>query len=1486
MSTITRKGLEFIVNQIGKAKFAYKDLVGDTTYVRGFYQDFEKNLLKIKGSNTFHDYDLSKKDPNDIDPSNFTTFDAGDNISFGIQGGKLIVDSKISSFKNLGSWTPQNYNPPTPEGWFIYDYNAWSNYIPPYNASNNPNTGYVIYTFPSITEPNSGSGRTSFEYPVRYDGTSYSRVSLFESSRWISVKNYSGSTKDECRITIPKSVFGGLKNINPLNNKPVDIGIYSHRFLISDNIDSTMSLSGSMGIIGTSDVLTRLGFNVQETSSTGSTTDKVRDYWTFDVNLPASSTWSNNYWLHLGFYWSTHDTNFLSGYPTYSAGSATTFNGTNLDSQWYIFPKKTYFVKNVSNFVSFEKTGVNDTNVYLYSKNKSNNVFTDQRYSSPTSSLRYLLNEDLINSSTGSTNSFQNMISIEIDEFVPVILATSNKGFNYDNPNLDIEIFYGSPVPFNHAPEDWSEFDYYPSIDDKYDILFKVILSNPGNVLNQVSVDNLNGTYSKNQSSIVYFEEVCKNSISPNINDGSVIRFFLPAELRYSTFVRNGKYDKIFETLGLKLIPGALRFDTTKIKDLDSFGTNSDKAHKSIHNLAKNPMDTLLLNEEEPVAIQFSNQGSDVIKSFTTEETSQIFAEFNSNDTSFNNLVLKNNAEFEVYQPKTSTELHNNKSGTKLERDYAFRIKFKDIDSNYYLKDIFVNASKYLLTDEEYADRQSKNLSLNGYFKKSDLTNIEDYRLYGYSAVIPDIESSQGRTIDMKVAAPEDSTRISEADFEANLLVVNPSLTAEQISQTKAGFLLTSTFYSADSTKFSNKFVEITDLGISVTNYLDNLNPSWINNTNGLIGSTNSSLFDKPKHIKDLRADSFIISGSGYTFSDNTINQLENIYDQAIKANDNSINQNTHVGNKELEYQKVGIRINPSENIYVKSFKIKLKKISEYRNPDANIVAEIWSAKDALPYEKLSVGTSISLDSVNSIFQEKEFFINYNLFKDKEYWIVLNSNNLPPKYDLNVGGLISINNNSITGVYNQKSNSYTAFDKYNLGVKVGIGTDVPTNVNTWYTVSSIGSSNSMTVSGAGITLSKQAYSIKYDYLIGIEESSAVGASTNMAYYSGTAWSADNGTAFINFYTNESEIYGAFNRDFDSSTIVLPSSNKYRESKPQYFANESWSFKIDSLDEEKLLYIYPRSITTKQNILTANGTSGQNYVSVGQTDFSEKVLGGMLITHSSIPAGTAISYIYHDVSNSNYKLFLTKNLSSNISDDEVYVGITTSLVARRTKDIHCAIRYYENGGLATTSYKLEKSPSWITYWNKSNRYNYNVVDKNTQVDLISATYNLNFENYQPLDQIKYVNGFSIGEFTPKAALGTTFDFRFTSSYGLKVFVDNSTSPSIDKWKNTSGVGYTFSKTLSVASQPIKLEVQFYNLSSSIGQTLKAEWRVSGTSAWSDLDDSFYEDAVPEIKLISSENIQRISYISVGSTSDVAHSPYFGSPQTDMLVLRSK
>ena len=366
MSQIKRKGLKFVIDQIGKAKYAYKNLVGDLSVNRGYFLDFEAIVPKIKGSTIFHDYDLAGKQLTGTVTTPYQIYNADENISFGFQGGEYAVDSKIASFANTGGWTPQYYNPPTTEGWEVYDYNAWSSYVPPYNAAGIANTSYIIYNINS--EPSSGSARTNYLYPVRYTGIGYTRVNLFNSSRWISLKNTTGSSSfNEARIIIPKSYFENCLHIDPKTNTPKDFAIYSHQYLITQGIGATFSLAGSMSGIA----LTLLPFTIQESSSSGSTTARIKDNYLIKVKTPTS--WTSNYWLHFGLYWETYDLFFRDYIPSYTSGTATTFNSANLDSSWYVFPRKTYFQKDITNYLTFNKTGVNDSNIYLFSQNKSNN---------------------------------------------------------------------------------------------------------------------------------------------------------------------------------------------------------------------------------------------------------------------------------------------------------------------------------------------------------------------------------------------------------------------------------------------------------------------------------------------------------------------------------------------------------------------------------------------------------------------------------------------------------------------------------------------------------------------------------------------------------------------------------------------------------------------------------------------------------------------------------------------------------------------------------------------------------------------------------------------------------------------------------------------------------------------------------------------------------------------------------------------------------
>ena len=139
MSNVTRKGLELTLNQIGNAKFAYSNLISNSSNTGlGIKTQYLYN--KIVGSNIFHDYDLCLKDPLGINEPRFQTYDNDESIKFGLQGGSYIVNPQNSSFGNTLSWSPAKYSPPSPEGWYVYDYNAWSNYIPQYTAAGIANT--------------------------------------------------------------------------------------------------------------------------------------------------------------------------------------------------------------------------------------------------------------------------------------------------------------------------------------------------------------------------------------------------------------------------------------------------------------------------------------------------------------------------------------------------------------------------------------------------------------------------------------------------------------------------------------------------------------------------------------------------------------------------------------------------------------------------------------------------------------------------------------------------------------------------------------------------------------------------------------------------------------------------------------------------------------------------------------------------------------------------------------------------------------------------------------------------------------------------------------------------------------------------------------------------------------------------------------------------------------------------------------------------
>jgi hypothetical protein len=163
-------------------------------------------------------------------------------------------------------------------------------------------------------------------------------------------------------------------------------------------------------------------------------------------------------------------------------------------------------------------------------------------------------------------------------------------------------------------------------------------------------------------------------------------------------------------------------------------------------------------------------------------------------------------------------------------------------------------------------------------------------------------------------------------------------------------------------------------------------------------------------------------------------------------------------------------------------------------------------------------------------------------------------------------------------------------------------------------------------SGSGITLNKQNYSIRYKYDLGILESSAIGASTNLAYKSSIGWTSYQGTAFIEFYKLDEEIYASLNRDFTESNLILAPPNRYREQN-SYKVDGYWNFNCKNVNDD--LYIYPRSVTFKKQNIISSGIASSNIVSIGATNYSNKIMIGIGVSaDSNISAGTSITNIIY------------------------------------------------------------------------------------------------------------------------------------------------------------------------------------------------------------------------------------------------------------------
>ena len=314
----------------------------------------------------------------------------------------------------------------------------------------------------------------------------------------------------------------------------------------------------------------------------------------------------------------------------------------------------------------------------------------------------------------------------------------------------------------------------------------------------------------------------------------------------------------------------------------------------------------------------------------------------------------------------------------------------------------------------------------------------------------------------------------------------------------------------------------------------------------------------------------------------------------------------------------------------------------------------------------------------------------------------------------------------------------------------------------------------------------------------------------------------------------------------------------------------------------MLSIYPRSFVSRVVGIAVTGSSGSNILYVEKSNYDPMLLVGLGITGNSVSSGTAITNLLYKKDSSNYLVYLSNNLSG--SATTVYVGDNTNRIIKRAHDIHLYLKYFVDDSLQTKYVKLDKSPTWITQWYEKSSWNYLELDKNDMSDLTSAHHNLDINNFSGLGQSYYFNGFSIGEFTTLASIGSTLDFRITTNGGVNFYINDEENPYISKWKNNDLTSFTTSYVATGSSQPIKLELHFNNYQSD--HSIKLEWKKTGSVTWNQVDNSFYQEPTVIPVNIDANKIQNITYLVVGKNLSDINDEYLGFPATDKIVIRNK
>ena len=879
-----RYKFQSIAESIGEIRKAITNEIGDISKTPAARLQLETALARIYGSTLFHDEDVSAL---------FLKYETQDSVGLGFQSVEIesLATSPIDLPMYAGlfqqDWKP-DFPPPCPEGWDVFEYRIWKHYMP------TKETPLQSAWIPVGTELDINS-RSGYEYPVRYkveDGAGYERVPMFKSGRFITLRNLTASNiQQTITFELPEESLSGIQIKEDINGSLVtDVNIYWHPDLVFENYNPSL---GNILIDG--EKLKK--YNDSEDVDAPKfkiTINEISGNYVFEVNVPftvlSDKQWEPNFYWHIIMYWGSTD--------DYIPLSASGFVGSGPYPDIDAIPqyKKNYFDNHIVDNLNYNFLGVNDTSGYMVANNRTHYTLLDGGYGELVYPEKYTVPVPI--KTVEDSNSWTIMPPKPLDAIDSKVVGYANITINKDSvvpiifciktgSTMISRILSGPELTPEFFPDNWDNCNYFPKAPPDYTEVARFIvgklqneihgLPEYGDVFSKILPDN---NIVESNLSIFWMRQSISTFAAPPIDDEYVFLYILPALKKFATKYRSLTYPKIIADLVFSTIaifagtPDYLTHRSSELSDVNGAGSNIFRG------LLKTPYTTEMMLDGRSSAIYLSSDARESIADLAGLPSTVEFLKFEANNMYLTREMLKTPNRFEIYQEYSDQcySVDLGIGGTKINNDYTLRLELIDGDQNILLKDWYIMASRYFLTQEEYNVQQQSNQGVLGYFTQDTIINIDQWRLYGYAGIVPDLSMEKAKPLGIRVVSPEDSTKITEEQFRQTL--ANQGLSESAIDERVAIYIEDNgEFYVVNNSQYSDYFVGVNNAALTTTTYTYASEPYW-----------KTAFPDYFQSYETMTMDSFTIAVSGINIGDlETSNQYASEIVGAFNRYDNIV---------------------------------------------------------------------------------------------------------------------------------------------------------------------------------------------------------------------------------------------------------------------------------------------------------------------------------------------------------------------------------------------------------------------------------------------------------------------------------------------------------------------------------------------------------------------------------------------------------------------